>query len=71
MQAAGEPPMDFSAKQSVSIKEMPSDIQLIGILPEERLRKVAGASPLRAPNGPAGSSLRKDHPRQPVIARID
>ena len=50
---------------------MPSDIQLIGILPEEGFGKVAGPSPLRAPKGPAGSSLRKDHPRQPVIARID
>lgn len=68
---AAEPPMDLSAKQSVSIKEMPSDIQLIGILPEEGFGKVAGPSPLRAPKGPAGSSLRKDHLRQPVIARID
>lgn len=53
MQAAGEPPMDLSAKQSVSIKEMPSDIQLIGILPEEGFAKVAGPSPLRAPKGAA------------------
>ena len=45
--------MDLSAKQSVSIKEMPSDIQLIGILPEESFWKVAGPSPLRAPKGPA------------------
>lgn len=53
MQATGEPPMDLSAKQSVSIKEMPSDIQLIGILPEEGFGKVAGPSPLRAPKGAA------------------
>ena len=53
MQAAGEPPMDLSAKQSVSIKEMPSDIQLIGILPEEGFGKVAGPSPLRTPKGAA------------------
>lgn len=59
------------SQDPIPIQPMPSDIQPIGILPEEGFGKVAGPSPLRAPNGPAGSSLRKDHLRQPVIARID